>query len=397
MARPAIQRIGIKNDILWQVLAFCRLLKRLGVNVAMNRVIDAVRSLTFIDLSNKQDFYYALRTNLISSHEEIPIFDAAFDLFWRKPDDPEETPDCCEETPDAGAAGSGGTEQLEQRVMQVFIEEFADENEADDDAQEQAVASYSAQEVLATKDFSAFDDCDVRELRQLLARLAPKMATKLSRRTKAEVTGHEIDRRRALRANIKYGGRIIELPRRRRKITKTKLVLLCDVSGSMDCYSKFLIQFIYAFQSQIKGVETFVFSTRLTRITNLLHTRDIYDALSRLSQNVLDWSGGTAIGTSLREFNEGVGKSLLGSKTIVVIISDGWDRGDCDVLAAEMRRLRSRSYKIIWLNPLAGSPTYQPICSGMKSAMPYVDYFLPAHNLNALMILSKVLRSLAKK
>lgn len=397
MASLSIVRTGIKNEILWQTLAFCRLLKRLGINASMNRVIDAVRSLEFIDLSNRQDFYHALRANLVSSHEDIPIFDTVFDMFWRKPEDPDDNPESEDENQQPGAGGNGGDETVEQKVMQVFIEEFADENQGDEETQEQSIASYSGQEVLATKDFSAFDDSEIRELRALLARLSPKMATKLSRRTKADANGHAVDPRRTLRANIKYGGEIIELPRRKRKITKTKLVLLCDVSGSMDCYSKFLIQFIYAFQNQIKGVETFVFSTRITRITNLLRTRNIYEALNRISQTVQDWSGGTAIGTSLREFNEGVGKSLLGSRTIVIIISDGWDRGDCDALSAEMRRLRSRSYKVLWLNPLAGSPSYQPICSGMKAALPFVDFFLPAHNLNSLLVLSKVLKSLSKK
>ncbi len=281
--------------------------------------------------------------------------------------------------------------------MRMFIEEFADNNENDEPPDEQSIASYSGQEILAVKDFSSFDDDDVKELKELLARLAPKMATRLSRRTKAHVNGHDVDPRRTMRANIKYGGAIIELPRRKRKITKTKLVLICDVSGSMDSYSKFLIQFVYAFQSQIRGVEAFVFSTRLTRITNMLHTRDIYEALNRISESVPDWSGGTNIGTCLREFNNGAGKSLLSGRTIVVVISDGWDRGDSEAMAGEMQRLRSRAYKIIWLNPLAGSPDYQPICSGMKAALPYVDFFFPAHNLNALLVLSKVLKSLARK
>lgn len=397
MIPSASLRPGVKNEILWQVLAFCRLLKKLGINLSMNRVIDAVRSLAFIDLSRKQDFYYALKANLVSTREDLPIFDAAFHLFWRNPEEPEQEPDPSDEQQQAGPKGKNGADGLEQRIMQVFIEEFAEENDGDEDPEEQPIASFSPAEVLATKDFSSFDDGDVKDLKALLARLAPKMATRLSRRTKAHVNGHDVDPRRTLRKNIKYGGNILELPRRKRKVTKTKLVLICDVSGSMDSYSKFLIQFVYAFQSQIKGVEAFVFSTRLTRITNLLHTRDIYEALNRMSENIRDWSGGTNIGNCLRDFNEGPGRSILGSKTIVVIISDGWDRGDCDTLAAEMIRLRSRTYKVIWLNPLAGSPTYQPICSGMKAALPYVDYFFPAHNLNALLTLSKVLGSLSRK
>ncbi len=379
------------------MLAFCRVLKRMGVNVSMNRVIDAVRSLAYVDVCRRDDFYHALRANLVSCHEEIRVFDTAFDLFWRMPEEHGEVTDEGDEAPPVDPFANPGTESLRKQIMEIFVEEFADEDDQEKESEEEEVASYSPQEALVTKDFAAFDDSEIRELRELLARLAPKMATRLSRRTKPHVNGHDLEPRRTLRANIKYGGKIIELPRRRRKITKTKIVLLCDVSGSMDCYSKFLIQFIYALQAQLKGVETFVFSTRLTRITNLLRTRDIYEALNRISQNVVDWSGGTTIGPCIREFNEGPGRSLLSSRTIVIIISDGWDRGDSDLLGNEMRRLNSRSYKVIWLNPLAGSANYQPICTGMKVALPYVDYFLPAHNLNALLGLNRVLKTLAKK
>jgi uncharacterized protein with von Willebrand factor type A (vWA) domain len=395
----ASARAGIKNEILWQLLAFCRLLKNLGVDLSMNRVIDAVRSLSLIDVSRKTDFYYALRANLVSTRDDLPIFDLAFEMFWRNREETEDETNPPDDQQSSSGKGQGneGNDGLERRVRQVFIEEFGQEEKDEEDPEEQPIASFSPSEMLATKDFSYYDDSDVKDLKALLARLAPKMATRLSRRTMANPRGHDIDPRRTLRKNIKYGGIVVELPRRKRKITKTKLVLICDVSGSMDSYSKFLIQFVYAFQSQIRGVEAFVFSTRLTRVTNMLHTRDIYEALNRMSDTVRDWSGGTNIGNCLRDFNNGPGRSILSSRTIVVIISDGWDRGDSEALAVEMDRLRSRSYKVIWMNPLAGSPSYQPICSGMKAALPYVDHFFPAHNLNALLTLSKVLGSLAKK
>ncbi|MCL5958419.1 MAG: VWA domain-containing protein [Chloroflexi bacterium] len=385
---------NFQKEMSWQVLAFCRLLKRLDLDVTLNRVIDSFRSLEVVDVASREDFYLALRANLTSRREDIPVFDRAFDLFWRRPPDEDEDSQCGESCSDAG--GDEGSESLEQKIVELFVEEWLKEGEENEDSDEEAIPGYSPKEVLAAKDFSAFGDDDLRQIRTLIDQLAPKIATRLSRRTKADARGHDFDPRRTLRANIKYAGDIVELPRRKRKITKSKLVLLCDVSGSMDCYSRFLIQFIYALQNQLKGVETFVFSTRLSRVTNMLRTRDIYDGLNRISTSVLDWSGGTSIGSCLHAFNDGVGKTVVSSKSVVVIVSDGWDRGDCDVLGGEMRRLRTSCHKVIWLNPLAGSPNYQPICSGMKAAMPYVDYFLPAHNLNSLMALIKVLRDVSK-
>ncbi len=389
----------LQKEMSWQVLDFCRLLKRLELDITLNRVIDAFRSLEFVDVSRREDFHLALRSNLVSRSEDIPVFDRAFDLFWRRP--PDANPDEQQFRSDRSSEGADGENQgadsLEQKIVQVFVEDWLKDGDAEDDSKEEEIAAYSAQEVLATKDFSTYGDEDVKQLRILIDQLAPRIATRVSRRTKADSRGHQFDPRRTLRANIKYGGDVIELPRKKRKVTKSKLVLLCDVSGSMDCYSRFLIQFIYALQNQLKGVETFVFSTRLTRISNMLRTRDIYEALDRISASVYDWSGGTSIGSCLRAFNGGVGRTVVNSKSVVVIVSDGWDRGDSDLLADEMRRLRSSCHRVIWLNPLAGSSSYQPICSGMKAALPHVDYFLPAHNLSSLMGLLKVLRDVSKR
>lgn len=389
---------NVKKELAWQILAFCRLLKRLELDITLNRVIDAYRSLEFIDVSRRTDFYLALRANLASRREDIPVFDRAFDLFWRHaPEAQEDTPSLEGESCSKAESGDASGDSLEQKIVELFVEDWLKEGEDNDQSEEATIPGYSAQEVLATKDFSTFGDDELKQLRQLINQLAPRIATRLSRRTKPDARGHSFDPRRTLRVNIKYGGDIVEFPRKKRKITKAKLVLLCDVSGSMDCYSRFLIQFIYALQNQLKGVETFVFSTRLSRITTMLRTRDIYEALARISATVPDWSGGTSIGNSLRVFNDGDGKTILGKKSVVVIVSDGWDRGDCELLAHEMRRLRSACSKVIWLNPLAGSPNYQPICSGMKAVMPYVDYLLPAHNLNSLMELIKVLRGVSKR
>ncbi|MBI4320963.1 MAG: VWA domain-containing protein [Chloroflexi bacterium] len=393
-----ITKPTISKDMLWQVLTFCRFLKQLKLDVTLNKVIDTCRSLEFVDVSNKEVFHLTLRANLVSSYEDIAIFDRAFSMFWQKPPDEEELLSSCCGDSEANAGQGDGQSQAEtiEKLLELFVEDWADDVQSDD-LDEQSIKGWSPDETLAVKDFSAYNDEDLKAIRSAIARLAPRLATRLSRRNQPHHDGHTVDPRRTLRCNIKYAGDIIELRHKKRKITKTKLVLLCDVSGSMDCYSKFLIQFIYALQNQLKGIETFVFSTRLSRITNMLRTRHIYEALARVALAVTDWSGGTTIGDCLRTFNEGAAKSILGKKSLVVLISDGWDRGDCETLAREMRRLSARSYKVIWLNPLAGSPHYQPICSGMKAAMPHVDYFLPAHNLQSLMTLSKLLVAISKK
>jgi hypothetical protein len=193
---------------------------------------------------------------------------------------------------------------------------------------------------------------------------------------------------------MRYGGDIVELVQKRRRIKKTRLTLLCDVSGSMDCYSRFLIQFMYGLQNRLPQLDTFVFSTRLTRIGHFLKNRDIDQALARVSETALDWSGGTTIGACLKSFNDQYMYPRAGNKTIVIIVSDGWDRGDTELLAQEIKRLQRKAHKIFWLNPLSGSPSYQPLCKGMQAALPYINYFLPANNLESLIKLCKKLDTL---
>ncbi|MBI4251879.1 MAG: VWA domain-containing protein, partial [Candidatus Tectomicrobia bacterium] len=244
--------------------------------------------------------------------------------------------------------------------------------------------SYSPAEVLSTKDFSTFEADQVAELRRIIAKLVPKLATKISRRKRPDMRSQEVDLRRSVKRSIRTGGEVLRLFRRKRRIQKTQIILLCDVSGSMDSYSQFLIQFLYSLQNEIKSLRTFVFSTRLTDATPYLRHKDVSHALRRLSQEVHDWSGGTQIGNCLKTFNFDHGRTILNSRTIVIIISDGWDRGDTEVLSQERDRLRRKCYRLIWLNPLLGSPGYRPIDRGMRTALPYCDEFMSAHNLDSL-------------
>jgi len=231
------------------------------------------------------------------------------------------------------------------------------------------------------QDFSAFPVEDLDEVARLTILIAKRLARRISRRKRPTRRGGVIDMRRSMRANL-MKGEIIELRRRERRRRKVRLVLLCDVSGSMDLYSRFLLQFLYALQNVFGRVETFTFSTRLTRVTEHLKGASYRQALARLTE-VRDFSGGTRIGESLQEFNARWG-NLVNRHTIVLMLSDGWDTGEPDVLANELLAIKRKAGRLIWLNPLLGNPSYEPLTRGMAAALPLVDHFAAAHNLASL-------------
>jgi uncharacterized protein with von Willebrand factor type A (vWA) domain len=277
---------------------------------------------------------------------------------------------------------------------EAFAESPAKENVELENLDEFSIPTYSAQELLNRKDFSEMTVEESRAIARAILLIATKIATQVSRRKKHARKGATVDPRWTLRKNIKYGGDVVELVNRKRRIKKTKVVLLCDVSGSMDCYSRFLIQFMYGLQNELWGVETFVFSTSLTRITHLIRTKDIANALEQISGSILGWSGGTNIGRSLQTFNRNFAPAMVTSRSIVVIISDGWDRGDVSLLERQMQDLKRRCKKVIWLNPLLASENYEPLCKGMQAALPYIDLFLSVHNLNSLVALGRTLQKM---
>jgi uncharacterized protein with von Willebrand factor type A (vWA) domain len=384
------------DDLVNRVLLFGRYLKTLGFQVTPSRMLDVCRSLDCLDITRREDFYDAARVNLVSHREELPLFDEAFKTFW-EPESQAPTDLCGLEEPaplpeeslyedlDVGESEAGfeevTTEQWQPGNTQDFLSELSE-------------PGWTDQEILTSKDFAQCDERELLLIRRVIAQLAPKIASQLSRRKKSHRRGHLVDHRRTFRSNLKYGGDVLRLSHKTRRIRKTRLVLLCDVSGSMDYYSRFLIYFLYGLSQELKGVETLVFSTRLTRITDLLRRKGLELGLQAIAQRVMDWSGGTKIGTSLQTFNTYLADKMLTRKSVVIIMSDGWDRGDVQVLEREMRTLKHKAYKIIWLNPLLGSPHYQPLCQGIKTVLPYCDYFLPVHNLESLIGLARTLQPL---
>lgn len=378
-----------EQTLLQQITDFCRLLRQMGVNVTTTNQLSWCESVPLIDIGEREAFYHTARTNLIAGEAERETFDTAFDLFWRYPRPEFQAVDTEEEAPEPTSL----QDLSDAGDAQDIVEQWLDTEEIEDseEGQEDDSTAYSAEDLLSRKDFSEFTKEDMEKAREIVAKLAAVLATKLSRRKVVGKKGKTIDFRRSWRQSLVHGGEPLELIRKQQKIKKTKILLLCDVSGSMDCYAKFLIQFIYGMQQELREVDVAVFSTHLTNITGLLRRKGLAEGLNEVANVVPDWSGGTKIGESLLEFYRQFAPSFSAYRSVVILISDGWDRGDVDVLRRSMEMIHRHAYRLIWLNPLLGSDGYQPICRGIRTALPYVDYFLPAHNLESLAQLTRIL------
>src|SRR5215469_949738 len=365
------------SDLQRNIIDFCRLLREREMLVTPSEVIDAIRTADAVDISDRQEFKTALRSVLTARPEDIPVHDATFDEFWRG-----RLAELMEQRGEEGMPSQDEQAQGEELPQPQIAE--GDEAEAGLD-----MPLYSPVEVLTSRDFSSFVPDEMQEIARAIMIVARRLATRESRRYRSTQRGHAIDLRRTMRRNIKYGGTVVELARKRRKIRKPRIVLICDVSRSMDTYSKFLLQFIYALQNTLGRVESFVFSTRLTRVTDYFKSSDIYTALDRIAREVPDWSGGTRIGESLRTFNSDWALRTVNKHTIVLIMSDGLDTGDASVLEHEMEQIQRRAARVIWLNPLLGNEDYRPLARGMSAALPHVNLFASAHNLASLQALGR--------
>jgi len=271
--------------------------------------------------------------------------------------------------------------------------ETADEAPDDDTTGPERVATWSDRDVTANRDFAELTEGELAEARRALARLA---WTPGERRTRRWVRGRgaRVDLRRAIAESLRTGGDVVRLPRRRRRIQPRPLVLLCDVSGSMERYSRMLLQFAHAVTRRHQRVETFLFSTRLTRVTRELRLSGPDDALASVSRAVTDWSGGTRIGQAVREFHQRWSRRVLHRGPVVLLVSDGWDRGDPVELGEQIARLQRSCHRLVWLNPLIGTADYAPLTRGLQAALPFVDDFLPARTLNNLADLALHLNAL---
>lgn len=362
------------------LVRFGALLRRLSLPITPRQVMDAVRALDHLDVGDREEVRRGLRALLVTRPEESAIFDKAFEAFWRMRTEADEVGEALAGPAlpeDAGTAEPEGQGQQRERLA---LEGWGEMDE-EDGGDPLSVPAASEAEALAARDFSTFSAEQLDEVLRLTVQIARRLARRVSRRRRPGRRRGRVDLRRTLRANLTRG-EIIDLRYRRRKRRKVRLVLLCDVSGSMDLYSRFLLQFLFALQHVFARVETFTFSVHLTRVTDHLHARSYREVLRRL-QEVRDWSGGTRIGESLAEFNRRW-THLVDRRTIVIVLSDGWDTGDPETLATELLRIKRRAGRVIWLNPLLGNPSYEPLTRGMAAALPLVDHFAAAHNLAAL-------------
>jgi len=392
------------------LLTLGRDLRDAGVNIGSGQIINLVEAVCSIDCRRRDDFYSAAKATLVTSPEQIPTFDHAFARFWRRLLAPElpadelldrhefDMPPAPSEDSAQAQAGkkqtADGKSAVKKERAVVAVEDSDDQNSDDQqdlDALPEDVIVFSAREVLKKKDFAQFTPDEIAEARRIIEGMTWKLGTRQTRRKEKANRGDFIDYRRTLRHSMKHGGVPIELRRRRNKEKMRPLVLICDISGSMDRYSRLLLQFVHAMEQGLDSVEVFVFSTRLTRITRELRKKNVDDAIEQVVNSVHDWSGGTRIGESIKTFNYQWSRRVLRSGATVVLISDGWDRGDPQLLATEMARLQRSCRRLIWLNPLLGAPGYQPLTQGIRAALPFVDAFLPIHNLKSLEALAELL------
>jgi uncharacterized protein len=360
------------------VARFAALLRRQGLPVSVVQVTEAARALEHLDVGDRGELRLGLRAVLVSRPEDYPLFDRWFDAFWRI--DGEGDPIASLAMPAADAAEDSSQPGRGDAREAIALETWGEEGVAESD-EPLGVPGVSDREALIAQDFSTFSPDQLDEVLRLTLQIARRLARRLTRRRRPVRRGGRVDLRRTLRANLARG-ELVELRFRERKRKKVRLVLLCDVSGSMDLYSRFLLQFLFALSHAFGRVETFTFSVRLTRITEHLRSRSYREVLKRLTA-VRDWSGGTRIGESVAQFNR-EWPSLVDRRTIVIVLSDGWDTGDPELLAAELLRIKRRAGRVIWLNPLLGNPSYEPLTRGMAAALPLVDHFAAAHNLAAL-------------
>ena len=374
------------GNFLQNLLLFARLLRGLSIPVTPTQILDLVEALTQIDLRERAQARDAARAVLVNRREHLELFDEAFDLFWRAREKQElarfNLGELLQQTPQG---------EIQYRLVQANRERKDDRQYLEQEPHIEKIYTYSSAEALRSRDFATMTEYELQQVKEFMQQLHWSPAERRTRRRVPAANGDLVDLRRSMRQNIRYGGEPLVIARRRRKTERRPIIALADISGSMDRYSRVLLQFLFSITHALDRVEAFVFSTRLTRITRHLRRRDIDSALERTADAVEDWAGGTRIGEAVRAFNFDWARRVCGQGAIVLVISDGWDRGDPQMLAREMDRLHRSCHKLIWLNPLLGSPSYEPLTRGIQAALPHTDDFLPVHNLISLEQLAHVL------
>ncbi len=369
--------ISRQTSLSKNIVQFCRFLRLKGFTVGIDEEALSLQALQLIDYSSNKIFLLVLKAILCRSEAQLNEFNNLFEEYWKE----------LEKATDAKEKKETNQRPIPPQQATSFksLKAWLHGNK---NSETEETATYSSQESLSQRDFSLVPEDELDELMQNIKALAKRLAAKANRRHETTHTMKEPDLRKTLRKNLRRGGELLEIIHQRPKRNRVKLVLLCDVSKSMELYSSFLLQFMYAFQQVYSRMETFIFSTSIRRITPFLKKQNFREAMQLLSGENSRWSGGTRIGESLHTFLEEYGK-LIDKKTIVIILSDGWDTGNITELEKSMESIHRKAKKIIWLNPLAGYATYRPETAGMQAAMPFINVFAAAHNAESLKRLGK--------
>ena len=358
------------------LIVFGRLLRRVGFDVPVGRVLDLTEALTHVNVSARDEVFHTCRALLVQRHEQLGLFEDLFDAFWRDHANPFATQG-------ATVSDARTTAARVSATAGVLPPEEGSAEDGADQPVEGVFQTWSEIGGLAHKDFADFTPAEMTRARIALERLDWIPGERRTRRW-IRGRGPRIDLRRALMRSLRTGGEVITLPTRRRRSRPRPLVLLCDVSGSMDRYSRMLLHFAHGLAHRRGRLEVFLFATGLTRVTRQIRLRRLQEAVDAVSDVVPDWSGGTRIGPALRQFHQRWARRVLHQAPVVLLISDGWDRGDPHVLREQVARLQRSCHRLIWLNPLIGTVNYAPLTRGLQAALPYVDDFLAARTLTDL-------------
>jgi uncharacterized protein len=375
-------------DVIADVVGFGRALRAAGLMVGIGQLETFACALELIPRLCRRDVYLAARATLVSRRDDLAVFEDTFAHWF-----------------DAGARTAAARKmptapRHDRAHVHTALGSFMAEKAAAADpeiAVSDQVKTASHMERLQRKDFARCSDAEREEIARMMRSLRLQLTLRRSLRRVRARRGPHLDLAAILRSWLRRGGAIVELPRRRRKLKRRPLVVLADISGSMELYSRLLLQFLHAVSHQHRSTETFVFGTRITRITGQLQVRDLDVALDRAGAQISDYAGGTRIGDCLRVFNRSHARRVLQRGAVVLVISDGLDTGVPAALAAEVAALRGRSHRLIWLNPLLGGTGYQPITGGMAAALPHIDDFLPVRNLASLQVLARHLARVSRQ
>lgn len=368
---------------------FARVLRGAGLPVGPGKVLDALQAVQAVGVERRADFYWALHAALVTRREQHPLFEQAFHVFWRNPKLLERLLSLSLPSPPA-AAQPQQPEPLQRRLAEALAGEQhrptqREEREID------ASLTWSQQEQLRNKDFEQMSTAELAQARRMLEQLRLHREALPTRRWRPAAHGQRVDLRATLRRSLRGPSGLLQLERHARRQRPPALVLLCDISGSMERYARLVLHFAHTVSSHRDRVHAFVFGTRLTNVSRELRHKDVDQALAEVSRIVPDWSGGTRIGPCLHEFNRDWSRRVLGQGALVLFISDGLDRASDSDLGREMERLHKSCRRLIWLNPLLRYSDFQPRAQGIRAILPHVDELRPAHNVNSLSALAAAL------